>query len=165
MGTQMQKIVYSNLVPGRTYKTRSGEPIKGHALLDRIMNASNKLSDMGVDKINKRFFVTNENGEIINAAGEVIEDRNSNKRMLDIEKFSKEVSKQMSERGADKNVLQALELVTAENKTKQLSIPLGAISNASWLESVLISMLNKEIVDVNTPGAFFIQRSVWAMQG
>lgn len=165
MGTQMQKIVYSNLVPGRTYKTRSGEPIKGHALLDRIMDASNKLSDMGVDKINKRFFVTNENGEIINAAGEVIKDRNSNERMLDIEKFSKEVSKQMSERGADKNVLQALELVTAENKTKQLSIPLGAISNASWLESVLISMLNKEIVDVNTPGAFFIQRSVWAIQG
>lgn len=26
-------------------------------------------------------------------------------------------------------------------------------------------MLNKDIVDVNTPGAFFIQRSVWAMQG
>jgi hypothetical protein len=26
-------------------------------------------------------------------------------------------------------------------------------------------MINKDVVDVNTPGAFFIQRSVWAMQG
>lgn len=165
MGTQMQKVVYSNLVPGRTYTTQDGTPIKGRDLLKRIMEASNKLSDIGVDKINKRFFVTNENGELIDVDGNVIEDRNSNNRVLDIEKFSKEVSKQMSERGADKNVLQALELVTAENKTKQLAVPLGAISNASWLESVLISMLNKEIVDVNTPGAFFIQRSIWAMQG
>lgn len=171
MGTQMQKIVYSNLVPGRTYTTQEvdaeGNPvtIKGRDLLDRIMDSSNKLSDMGVDKLNKRFFVTNENGELINAAGEVITDRNSNERQLDIEKFSKEVSKMMSERGADKNVMKALELVTASNDTKQLSIPLGAISNSNWLESVLISMINKDVVDVNTPGAFFIQRSVWAMQG
>ena len=171
MGTQMQKIVYSNLIPGRTYTTQEvdaeGNPvtIKGRDLLDRIMDSSNKLSDMGVDKLNKRFFVTNENGEIIDAAGEVITDRNSDKRQLDIEKFSKEVSKMMSERGADKNVMKALELVTASNDTKQLSIPLGAISNANWLESVLISMINKDVVDGNTPGAFFIQRSVWAMQG
>ena len=171
MGTQMQKIVYSNLVPGRTYTTQEidaeGNPItiKGRDLLNRIMDSSNKLSDIGVDKLNKRFFVTNEDGELINAAGEVITDRNSNERQLDIEKFSKEVSKMMSERGADKNVMKALELVTASNDTKQLSIPLGAISNANWLESVLISMINKDVVDVNTPGAFFIQRSVWAMQG
>ena len=70
----------------------------------------------------------------------------------------------MSDRGADKNVLKALEVITqGDNKTT--TIPLGAISNASWLESVLISMINKDVVDVNTPGAFFIQRSVWAMQG
>lgn len=171
MGTQMQKIVYSNLVPGRTYTTQEVDAegnhvtIKGRDLLDRIMDSSNKLSDIGVDKLNKRFFVTNEDGELINASGEVITDRNSNERQLDIEKFSKEVSKMMSERGADKNVMKALELVTASNDTKQLSIPLGAISNANWLESVLISMINKDVVDVNTPGAFFIQRSVWAMQG
>ena len=70
----------------------------------------------------------------------------------------------MSDRGADKNVLKALEVITqGDNKTT--TIPLGAISNASWLESVLISMINKDVVDVNTPGAFFIQRSIWAMQG
>ena len=61
----------------------------------------------------------------------------------------------MSDRGADKNIMRALELVTS-NDTKHLSIPLGAISNANWLESVLISLINKAIIDVNTPGAFFI---------
>ena len=70
----------------------------------------------------------------------------------------------MSDRGADKNVLKALEVIT-QGGNKTTTIPLGAISNASWLESVLISMINKDVVDVNTPGAFFIQRSIWAMQG
>lgn len=165
MGTQMQKVVYSNLLPGRTYTTQNGESITGRNLLDRIMNSSNKLSDIGVDKMNKRFFKTDDKGQLIDRFGNVIEDRNSDKREIDIVKFSKEVSKLMSERGADKNIMKALELVTSANDEHQLSIPLGAISNANWLESVLISAINKEVVDVNTPGAFFIQRSVWAMQG
>jgi len=68
----------------------------------------------------------------------------------------------MSDRGADKNILRALEVIS-DSAGDRLSIPLGAISNSSWLESVLISMINKEVIDVNTPGAFFIQRSVWGM--
>lgn len=170
MGTQAQKIAFSNLVPGRDYVTQdvddNGEPvtIKGRDLLDRIMDSSNRLSDIGVQKMNKAFFRTNDNGELIDKNGNVIEDQNSNDRELDIVKFSKEISKLMSDRGADKNIMRALELVTS-NDTKHLSIPLGAISNANWLESVLISAINKDVIDVNTPGAFFIQRSIWAMQG
>lgn len=162
-------------MPGRTYITQDQEQITGKKLLDRIMDSSNQLSNLGVDKINKKFFVTDKDGNLLDEDGNIIEDemiagelipaRNSNKRVLDIEKFAKEVGKLMSDRGADKNVMKALELVTEANKQKRLSIPLGAISNASWLESVLISSLNKDIIDVNTPGAFFIQRSVWAMQG
>lgn len=177
MGTQMQKIVFSNLMPGREYTTQDGEKKTGKELLERIMNSSNELSNIGVDKVNKRFFVTNEDGELLDIEGNVIQDeydqrgriikaRNSSKRVLDIEKFSNEVRKMMSDRGADKNIMKALEIVTtAGTNEKRLRVPLGAISNASWLESVLISELNKEIVDVNTPGAFFIQRSAWAMEG
>lgn len=165
MGTQAQKIVFSNLFKGRMYKTQSGEQINGNDLQKRIMSSLNALSDIGVKNLNKRFFVTNEDGEVIDVNGDVIFDQNSDDRQLDIEKFAKEVSKLMSDRGADKNIMKALELVSNSSDGKQLSIPLGAISNASWLESVLISMINKEVVDVNTPGAFFIQRSVWAMQG
>lgn len=177
MGTQMQKIVFSNLIPGREYTTQDGEKKTGKELLERIMNSSNELSNIGVDKVNKRFFVTNEDGELLDIEGNIIQDeydqrgriikaRNSSKRVLDIEKFSNEIRKMMSDRGADKNIMKALEIVTtAGTNEKRLRVPLGAISNANWLESVLISELNKEIVDVNTPGAFFIQRSAWAMEG
>ena len=164
MGTQAQKIIFSNLFRGRLYNTQSGEQIKGDALQTRIMDSMNELSNLGVKKLNKRFFVTDKEGNLLDADGNIITDQNSNDRQIDIEKFAKEVSKLMSDRGADKNVLKALEVITqGDNKTT--AIPLGAISNASWLESVLISMINKDVVDVNTPGAFFIQRSVWAMQG
>ena len=164
MGTQAQKIIFSNLFQGREYTTQAGEKIRGEALQQRIMNSMNSLSDLGVQKLNKRFFVTDKDGNLIDAAGNVIEDPNSSDRQIDIEKFAKEVSRLMSDRGADKNVMKALEIISTE-MGKETSIPLGAISNASWLESVLISMINKDVVDVNTPGAFFIQRSVWAMQG
>ncbi len=170
MGTQSQKIVFSNIVQGRDYVTQEvdseGKPvtIKGRDLLGRIMDSFNRLSDIGVQKINKAFFLTNDNNQLVDRYGNVIEDQNSNDRELDIVKFSKEVSKLMSDRGADKNIMRALELVTS-NDTKHLSIPLGAISNANWLESVLISHINKDVIDVNTPGAYFIQRSIWAMQG
>ena len=129
------------------------------------MKSLNALSDMGVKKLNKRFFVTDENGQPLDKNGNVLTDPNSDERQSDIEKFAKEVSRLMSDRGADKNVMKALEVVSNSTDGKHLTIPLGAISNASWLESVLISTINKEVVDVNTPGAFFIQRSVWAMQG
>ena len=165
MGTQAQKIVFSNLFQGRMYKQQSGEEILGADLQDRIMKSLNALSDMGVKKLNKRFFVTDENGQPLDKNGNILTDPNSDERQLDIEKFAKEVSRLMSDRGADKNVMKALEVVSNSTDGKHLTIPLGAISNASWLESVLISTINKEVVDVNTPGAFFIQRSIWAMQG
>lgn len=164
MGTQAQKIIFSNLFQGRMYKTQSGEEILGEDLQQRIMHSMNAMSDLGVQKLNERFFVTDKDGNLIDAAGNIIEDPNSSDRQIDIEKFAKEVSRLMSDRGADKNVMKALEVISTQTG-KETSIPLGAISNASWLESVLISMINKDVVDVNTPGAFFIQRSVWAMQG
>jgi len=39
------------------------------------------------------------------------------------------------------------------------------MSNESLIESVLTSTINKQVIDINTPGGAFIQRSVWAMEG
>ena len=162
MGTQAQKIVFSNLVKGRTYITQSGEPISGANLQKRIMNSMNSLSNLGLRTVNDKFFVTDENGDCLDLNGKKISD-DSLDRVIDIRKFAKQISRLMSERGADKNIMKALELVNSGTEGYKLSIPLGAISNANWVESVLISALNEDIIDVNTPGAFFIQRSVWAM--
>ena len=161
MGTQMQKVVFSNLIQGKTYIGQDGSKITGLELQNRIMSSLNSLSDLGVDKLNKKFFKVNEEGQPINIRGEVV-DRNSSERVLDTKKFADEVSKMMSEKGADKNVLKALEYVRNNNID---AVPLGAISNSGWIESSLISAINKEIIDVNTPGSFFIQRSIWAMEG
>ena len=165
MGTQAQKIIFSNLFSGRMYTTQTGEQIRGKDLQDRIMQSLNKLSDIGVQTLNRRFFVTDNDGNLIDSDGNIIENQNSPNRQIDIQKFAKEVRRLMSDRGADKNVMKALELVANNADGKRLSMPLSAISSASWLESVLISTINKNVIDVNTPGAFFIQRSVWAMQG
>lgn len=161
MGTQMQKVAFSNMIPGKTYIGIDGNKRTGLEISNGIMNAMKRLSEIGLDKINKRFFKTNEDGQPVNDKGEVV-DRNSSERILDKKKFADEVSKMMSERGADKNILKAIEYV---RNTGTESVPLGAISNASWIESVLISVINKEVIDVTSPGAFFIQRSVWGMEG
>ena len=160
-GTQMQKVVFSNMIEGKTYIGQDGSQQTGLQLRNRIMSAMNALSDIGLDKLNRRFFVTDEEGYPVNRRGDRV-DRNSPERLLDTKKFAEEVSKMMSERGADKNIMTALEYI--RNKDENY-IPLGAISNSSWIESVLISVINKEVIDVNTPGAFFIQRSVWGMEG
>ena len=46
-----------------------------------------------------------------------------------------------------------------------MEIPLAATSNSNWIESILTSSINKRVIDIATPGAPFIQRSVWGMEG
>jgi hypothetical protein len=43
--------------------------------------------------------------------------------------------------------------------------PLAATPDASWIESILISTINKRIIDIVTPGSSFVQRSVFAIEG
>jgi hypothetical protein len=40
---------------------------------------------------------------------------------------------------------------------------LSATADASWIESILISEVNKHVIDITTPGSSFVQRSVFAM--
>ena len=49
-------------------------------------------------------------------------------------------------------------------KRKHMAMPLNAISNSSWLESILISQINSDVIDITTTGDASIQRSVWAME-
>lgn len=168
MGTQMTKVVMSSLFDGRTYYMQDGTELNGTALRNDIMNAINTLSDRGLHNIVTRFFKTNSKGEVIDKDGNVIAD-DSKSRILDEEKFSREVRNMMQTKDPDRNIIDALEIVEqkdADGKvTKHLRLPLNAISNSNWLESVLISSINKKVVDIETPGAAFIQRSIWAMEG
>jgi hypothetical protein len=43
--------------------------------------------------------------------------------------------------------------------------PIAATSDSTWIESILISSINKRIIDIITPGNSFVQRSVFAIEG
>ena len=45
-----------------------------------------------------------------------------------------------------------------------MKAPIAATSDASWMESMLISAANKDIVNIMTPGSSFIQRSVFGIE-
>lgn len=138
IGTQMVKIVLQNLRLDRSYNS-----VKGSELLDKIMDAIKKISDIGKRKIVDDFFIDGdeENG-------------------IDNKKLSKYLKEQLGTRGVSKAVLQSVEL----DDNGEFSVPLSSVGNASWVESILISKINKDIIDINLPGTSFTQRSVFAIE-
>jgi len=47
----------------------------------------------------------------------------------------------------------------------KMKVPFAALSGLGWIQSIIASIVNKRIIDINLPGAAFIQRSVWGMEG
>lgn len=135
-GTQMIKVCLSSLRLDRTYGDMTGEQLR-----DKLMGSINKLSKLGVDKFKDRFY---SNG------------------IIDQKKLSEYLIEQLGTRNANKNLIDAL---TYNPQTGSMNAPIASTSDASWMESMLISAANKDIIDIMTPGSSFIQRSVFAIEG
>lgn len=138
IGTQMVKIVLQNLRLDRSYRG-----VKGSELLDKMMSAIKDISNIGIEKILEDFFI---DGDESNG--------------VDNKKLSKYLKEQLGTRGVSKAVLQSVEL----DDNGEFSVPLSSVGNASWVESILISKINKDIIDINLPGTSFTQRSVFAIE-
>lgn len=138
IGTQMVKIVLQNLRLDRSYNG-----VKGSELLDKMMDAIKKISDIGKRKIVDDFFIDGDE-----------------EKGIDNKKLSKYLKEQLGTRGVSKAVLQSVEL----DDNGEFSVPLSSVGNASWVESILISKINKDIIDINLPGTSFTQRSVFAIE-
>lgn len=138
IGTQMVKIVLQNLRLDRSYNG-----VKGSELLDKMMDAIKKISDIGKRKIVDDFFIDGDE-----------------EKGIDNKKLSKYLKEQLGTRGVSKAVLQSVEL----DDNGEFSTPLSSVGNASWVESILISKINKDIIDINLPGTSFTQRSVFAIE-
>ena len=138
IGTQMVKIVLQNLRLDRSYNG-----VKGSELLDKMMDSIKKISDIGKRKIVDDFFVDGDE-----------------EKGIDNKKLSKYLKEQLGTRGVSKAVLQSVEL----DDNGEFSVPLSSVGNASWVESILISKINKDIIDINLPGTSFTQRSVFAIE-
>lgn len=135
-GTQMIKVCLSSLRLDRTYGDMTGEQLR-----DKLMGSINKLSKLGVDKFKDRFY---SNG------------------VIDQKKLSEYLIEQLGTRNANKNLIDAL---TYNPQTCSMNAPIASTADASWMESMLISAANKDIIDIMTPGSSFIQRSVFAIEG
>lgn len=138
IGTQMVKIVLQNLRLNRKYNGVSGQ-----ALLDNLMSCINKISDIGKQKMIADFFI---DGDV--------------DKGVDNQKLSNYLKEQLGTRGVSKSVLQSVEL----DDNGKFNMPLSAVGNASWVESILISKINSDVIDINLPGTSFTQRSVFAIE-
>ena len=137
-GTQFMKVNLSNLRMDNLYGIE-GRQVTGREIKDTIMNALNKLSDMGVKDLEDELF--NKDGSV------------------NIPKLAKMLEDDARESDANDNVLSGLK--TANNK---FIIPLSSLSDNKWLESRFISMINKQVIDVHIPGGAFIQRSTLGLE-
>lgn len=137
-GTQFMKVNLSNLRMDDLYGIE-GQQVTGRQIKDTIMNALNKLSDMGVKDLEYELF--NKDGSV------------------NVTKLAKMLEDDARESDANDNVLSGLK--TANNK---FIMPLSSLSDNKWLESRFISMINKQVIDVHIPGGAFIQRSTLGLE-
>ena len=137
-GTQFMKVNLSNLRMDDLYGIE-GQQVTGRQIKDTIMNALNKLSDMGVKDLEDELF--NKDGSV------------------NVTKLAKMLEDDARESDANDNVLSGLK--TANNK---FIMPLSSLSYNKWLESRFISMINKQVIDVHIPGGAFIQRSTLGLE-
>lgn len=137
-GTQFMKVNLSNIRMDDLYGIE-GQQVTGRQIKDTIMNALNKLSDMGVKDLKDELF--NKDGSV------------------NVTKLAKMLEDDARESDANDNVLSGLK--TANNK---FIMPLSSLSDNKWLESRFISMINKQVIDVHIPGGAFIQRSTLGLE-
>lgn len=137
--SQAQKAAMLNIRVNNTYTTPDGEKVSGSDLYRNIFEMMNELTRRGSEAIDNKLGVrTNDNGDLELDKG----------KLTDTLRASAEAS------NMDQNTLDGL-TPDANGRTA----PLSGMSNNAWMESAIISLLNKEIVDVNTPGGMFIQMS------
>lgn len=132
-GTQMLKVNLSNLELEGVY----GD-VTGQWICDQVMATLKAMSDKGAEELTSQFL--NEDGTFNQDA------------------FSKMLYEELADRDADINMLDGVSIVDGK-----LNVPLSALSSNNWLESILISKINKTVIDVNLPGGAFIQRSTFGL--
>lgn len=164
IGTQTTKIALTNLNLHAQYLTRSGEVRSGQEIHDDIMQSMIALSNIGRDQLRSQYFLTNDKGQFVDENGNVVD-----KPVVDPVKYSKALKQIIGSDKISLNLAQALQLVPykdGEGKIRyRFNMTLDAVQSSNFLESKIISSINKSVIDTKTPGAAFIQRSVWGMEG
>ena len=137
IGTQMMKVCFSNIVDDFTYgkNNRLGRDIRAD-----IMNIINAKTSKGRDKIFKRFFKKDRSGKYN------IPNHNAIRRYL-------------------LQICQNNNLGNLNEEVLENSGVIASLTSRLLFENSISSMINKEIVDINTSGGAAVQQSVFGFVG
>lgn len=136
MGTQAVKMFLSNILDDRMYGQNKGLELKGETLKTTIMDCINELTYRGYTELRNRFFTKSESGW-----------------HLDNKKLSEELIREAKTSGMSQEVIYGLGL----DEDGEFRMPISALSSRGWIESRIISIVNKLCVDINTKGGAAIQ--------
>lgn len=145
IGTQMLKVALNGVNKALMYIDAHGNSIRGWKMLSRINKNLNNLSDLGEQYFRHRFW---KNGE------------------FDVEELSNFLEDQLNSRNADANLLDGIQVVIDPvSGKKRLKVPIEAMSSAGWIESIINSAINADVVDVSSDGNAYYQRSIFGSEG
>ena len=140
-GTQVSTVAVSNLVLDRVYQQGTPNEKTGAQIMEDLFGTINAISNKGIVEVTNIYL--NDKGEV------------------DLEKTSKTLIKKAHSQNMGKDVEDALQL----NETKDdFKIPLSALPDSKWVETALISDVNKKAVDLELPGGAFIQMSSFGVK-
>lgn len=134
--SQAQKAAMGNIRDAWKYTTPDGEVYSGKEVISNITLAQNAITQYGRKEIENDFGITPDNPQ------------------ASVVRFAEIMQSKAINSGMNDNVIDGLNV--ADGKT---NAPISGLSDNSWIESSLISMFNKSIVDTNLPGGMFIQMS------
>lgn len=132
-GTQVIKIGMGNVVDTRIYGSNKGLSVTGSQIKQDIFGCIKALSDKGRNRVESRFF--DKSGRIKYKA------------------LSDYLVREAQGTNMSMEIVEALKL----NKQGRLISPIASLSVRNWIESKIVSLINKEVIDVNTPGGSAIQ--------
>lgn len=134
--SQAQKAAMSNIRSAWKYTTPDGKVYNGDELINNFNGAHNAITEAGRREIERDFGIT------------------PDKPQVSVQRFAEIMQRKALSSNMNDNVINGLDVENGETVA-----PISGLSDNSWIESGLISMLNKSIVDTNLPGGMFIQMS------
>lgn len=142
-GTQAIKIGIGNVVDDRYYGHNKGQNVSGAQIKKDIFGCIKALSTLGYNNLKGgtlngikkggKFF--KKDGRVNNVA------------------LSEYLIREATGTNMSQEVIDSLKL----DKNGNFRAPIASLSVRNWIESKIISLINKEVIDVNTPGGSAIQ--------
>lgn len=142
IGTQMMKICFSNVDPRMRYGKdgQKGEGRLGSAIRNDIMNLVNAMTQIGTDNIKKRFFKKNKEGRYV-------------------------IPNQQRIQNYILSICENNDLGLSSEEIIRSGGKVASLTARQIFEQSISSMVNKEVVDINTNGGAAVQQSCFGFVG